>query len=198
MTEKKIQRICVFCASSFGADPEYLAVAKDLGSSIAKAGFGMVYGGATVGLMGAVADSALKGGAKVIGVLPDALSNREIAHLSLTELHKVGTMHERKALMASYADAFVVLPGGYGTLDEFLEILTWAQLKIHTKPCVLINIKGYYDGLLTFLDHAVREGFLKQNNRELLLVAKDVSEALELVRNHWATGRTAPELKNLP
>jgi len=198
MSEKKLHRICVFCASSFGVDPVYLSVATELGDSIAKAGFGLVYGGASVGLMGAVADAALVRGAEVIGVLPEALSNREIAHPGLTELHKVGTMHERKALMASYADAFVALPGGYGTFDEFLEILTWAQLRIHAKPCVLINTKGYYDGLLNFLDHAVGEGFLKHKNRELLLVAKDVEESLQLVRNHWVRGRTAPELKNLP
>lgn len=198
MTEKSLRRICVFCASARGANPEYLSIATELGSAIARHGYGLVYGGATVGLMGAVADATLAGGGEVIGVLPEALSNREIAHLRLTQLHRVGTMHERKALMASYADAFIALPGGYGTLDEFLEILTWAQLRIHTKPCILINVRNYYDGLLAFLDHAVGEGFLQQKNRGLLQVAQDVEEALSLTRQHLATGKIAQELKNLP
>lgn len=198
MAEKKLHRICVFCASSFGADPAYLSVATELGHAIGHAGYGLVYGGANVGLMGAIADAALAGGAEVIGVLPEALSDREIAHPGLTELHRVGTMHERKALMASHADAFVALPGGYGTLDEFLEILTWAQLRIHAKPCILINTHRYYDGLLTFLDHAVGEGFLQQKNRNLLLVAQNVEEALKLAREHFTMGKANPELMNLP
>jgi uncharacterized protein (TIGR00730 family) len=182
----KLRRICVFCASSSGVDPAHLSIATELGSAIAQAGFGLVYGGAKVGLMGAVADAAIAGGAEVIGVLPEALSDREIAHPGLTELYRVGTMHERKALMASHAHAFIALPGGYGTLDEFLEILTWAQLRIHTKPCILMNVSGYYDGLLTFLGHAVNEGFLKAKNRELLRVADTVEEALELVQQYPA------------
>lgn len=198
MTEKNLHRICVFCASSYGANPEYLSIATELGSAIARHGYGLVYGGATVGLMGAVADATLAGGGEVIGVLPEALSNREIAHAGLTKLHRVGTMHERKGLMASYADAFLALPGGYGTLDEFMEILTWAQLRIHIKPCILINARNYYDGLLAFLDHAAAEGFLQKKNRELLLVANDVEEALQLAKQHLVTGRAAPELKNLP
>ncbi len=198
MTEKKLHRICVFCASSLGADPVYLSVASELGRAIANAGYGLVYGGASVGLMGAVADAALAGGAEVVGVMPEALSDREIAHPGLTRLHWVGTMHERKALMAAHADAFLALPGGYGTLDEFMEILTWAQLRIHARPCILINVRGYYDGLLKFLDHAVGEGFLQQKNRNLLLVAENVEEAFRLAREHFTTRKAAPELRNLP
>ena len=140
----------------------------------------MVYGGATAGLMGAVADAALAGGAEVIGVLPDVLADKEIAHAGLTRLELVSTMHERKARMAKLADAFLILPGGYGTLEELLEVVTWAQLRIHNKPVVLINIVGYWDGLLAFLDTAVAAGFLKPKNRELLWVAADANEAIAL------------------
>ena len=128
-------RICVFCGSSVGANPKYVAEAKSLGLRIAGGGWGLVYGGTSIGLMGATADAALSGGAEVIGVLPQTLQDREIAHRGLTKLHIVGSMHERKALMASLSDAFIALPGGYGTLDEFFEIVTWAQLSIHSKPC---------------------------------------------------------------
>ncbi len=175
-------RICVFCGSSSGGDPAYLDAALDLGRRIAAAGMGLVYGGASIGLMGAVADAGLAGGAEVIGVIPSVLKDREIAHSGLAQLHFVETMHERKALMAHYADAFVALPGGFGTLDEFFEILTWAQLKIHAKPCLLVNTQGYYDGLLRFLDHAVEAGFLKQDNRLLVQVAADPRQAIEIAR----------------
>jgi uncharacterized protein (TIGR00730 family) len=174
-------RICVFCGSSVGAHPKYLAEAKSLGQQIAGGGWGLVYGGTSLGLMGATADAVLSGGAEAIGVLPQALQDREIAHQGLTKLHFVGSMHERKALMASLSDAFIALPGGFGTLDEFFEILTWAQLKIHAKPCVLINTDGYYDLLLRFLDYAVREEFVKRVNRELVKVARDSAEALQWI-----------------
>jgi hypothetical protein len=137
--------------------------------------------GTSIGLMGATADAALSGGAEVIGVLPQALQDREIAHRGLTKLHLVGSMHERKALMASLSDAFIALPGGYGTLDEFFEIVTWAQLKIHSKPCVLINKDGYFDFLLQFLDHAVREEFVRPINRRLVQAARDSAEALQWI-----------------
>jgi uncharacterized protein (TIGR00730 family) len=140
----------------------------------------MVYGGANVGLMGAVADAALAADAEVIGVLPAVLEGREIAHTGLTKLELVPTMHERKARMAELADAFLVLPGGYGTLDELLEAVTWAQLGLHAKPVVLINTAGYWDGLLAFLDTAVSAGFLKQKNRELLRVAANAAEAVKI------------------
>ncbi len=148
---------------------------------MAGGGWDLVYGGTSIGLMGATADAALAGGAKVIGVLPQALQDREIAHRGLTKLHLVGSMHERKAHMASLSDAFIALPGGYGTLDEFFEIVTWAQLGIHSKPCVLINTDGYYDFLLRFLDHAVRQEFVKPANLGLVHVAKNPAEALQWI-----------------
>lgn len=148
---------------------------------MAGGGWGLVYGGTSVGLMGATADAALSGGAEVIGILPQALQDREIAHHGLTKLHLVGSMHERKALMASLSDAFIALPGGYGTLDEFFEIVTWAQLNIHSKPCVLINTDGYYDFLLRFIDHAVREEFVRPANLKLVQVASNSTQALQLI-----------------
>ena len=178
--------LCVFCASADGADPVYAEAARELGARIAAEGMGLVYGGATVGLMGMVADAALAAGAEVVGVIPEVLMDREIAHSRVTHFHVVKTMHERKAMMYDHADAFVALPGGYGTLDEFIEIVTWAQLKIHQKPCILVNIRGYYDGLLAFLDHAVTQGFLKPENRRLILVAEDVADALAMVRKHYS------------
>jgi uncharacterized protein (TIGR00730 family) len=174
-------RVCVFCGSSVGSNEAYLREAKELGAAIAAAGWGLVYGGTSIGLMGATADAALAAGAEVIGVLPQALQDREIAHTGLTQLHLVGSMHERKALMASLADAFVALPGGYGTLDEFFEVVTWAQLRIHNKPCVLVNTAGYYDPLMRFLDHMIRQGFVKEQNRNLIGLARDAKHALELV-----------------
>jgi len=181
--------ICVFCASAAGVSPIYLEAATDLGRLIAQRGYGLVYGGATVGAMGAVADGALAAGGKVVGVIPDVIREREIDHKGLTELHVVRTMHERKALLAARADAFIALPGGYGTLDEFIEIVTWAQLKIHAKPCVLVNLPvnsgGFYDGLLRFFDHTVAEGLIQPENRGLVQVAADPKEALDLVEKTW-------------
>jgi uncharacterized protein (TIGR00730 family) len=148
---------------------------------MADAGWGLVYGGTSIGLMGATADAALAGGVEVIGVLPQSLQDREIAHRGLTKLHLVGSMHERKALMASLSDAFIALPGGYGTLDEFFEIVTWAQLNMHSKPCILINTNGYFDFLLRFLDHAVKEEFVRPANLNLVQVAKNSAEALQRI-----------------
>ncbi len=176
-------RVCVFCGSSLGANPAYVAEAKALGEQLAAAGWGLVYGGTSIGLMGATANAALAGGGEVIGVLPEALQDREIAHKGLSKLHLVGSMHERKALMASLADAFIALPGGYGTFDEFFEVVTWAQLQIHAKPCVLINTAGFYDPLLRFLDHCVEQGFVRPANRELVQVAATAEEALRLIRS---------------
>jgi uncharacterized protein (TIGR00730 family) len=177
---RPVRRVAVYCASTAGNDPVYLAEARALGAAIAGAGLGLVYGGANVGLMGAVADAAVAGGAEVIGVLPSVLAGREIAHNGLTTLERVPTMHKRKARMVELADAFLVLPGGYGTLDELLEAVTWAQLRMHAKPCILINTAGYWNGLLTFLDSAVAAGFLRRKNRELLRVAADAQEAVEM------------------
>src|SRR6202789_2175836 len=171
-------RGAVYCGSADGNDPAYLAEARALGTAIAAAGLGLVYGGANAGLMGTVADAALAGGAEVIGVLPEVLAGNEIAHRGLTRLELVATMHERKARMAHLADAFLILPGGYGTLEELMEVVTWSQLRLHTKPCILINTAAYWNGLLTFLDSAVAAGFLKPANRALLRVAPNASEAI--------------------
>lgn len=177
----KVRRAAVYCGSADGVDPVYKAEAAALGRALAEAGLGLVYGGANVGLMGAVADAALAGGAEVIGILPEVLSGREIAHAGLTRLETVATMHQRKARMVALADAFLILPGGYGTLDEMLEIVTWLQLRLHAKPVVLINTAGYWDGLLAFLDSTVEAGFLKPENRALLEVAADAQQAVEMV-----------------
>lgn len=176
------RRVTVYCGSAVGNDPAFLAEAKALGSAIASAGLGLVYGGASVGLMGAVADAALAGGVEVIGVLPAVLDDREIGHLGLTSLERVSSMHERKARMAELADAFLVLPGGYGTLEEILEAVTWAQLGLHAKPCILINTACYWDGLLAFLDTAVTAGFLKAQNRKLLRLAGSARDAVAMVK----------------
>jgi uncharacterized protein (TIGR00730 family) len=192
-------RICVFCGSADGADPAYVQEAKKLGQLIASDGVGLVYGGATTGLMGVIAGAALKHGAEVIGVMPDVLMDREIAHRGLTQLHIVKTMHERKALMYDHADAFVALPGGLGTLDEFIEIVTWAQLKIHRKPCVVINAGGYFAGFLAFLDHGLAQGFIKPENRALIRVAADAEGAIAMIQQIWQTqnGKVDSELNQL-
>jgi uncharacterized protein (TIGR00730 family) len=166
---------------------EYRAEAVRLGQLLGESGLGLVYGGAQVGLMGALADAALEHGSKVLGVIPRALAGVEVAHQRLTRLVQVETMHERKALMAQEADAFLALPGGYGTLDEFFEIITWAQLDIHQKPCVLVNSTGYYDPLLVFLQSAMREGFLKPKNYALIHVAANVADAIDYAKKCWQT-----------
>lgn len=171
--ERMIQRICVFCGSNDGARPEYLEAATALGKSLAEGGIGLVYGGAGVGLMGAVADSVLDAGGEVIGVMPRSLVKREVAHRKLRDLRVVDSMHERKALMAELADAFIALPGGLGTLEEFFEVWTWAQLGEHTKPLGMLNVAGYYDPLLVFFDHLVRERFIRPEHRAMVLVEED-------------------------
>ena len=176
-----VRRVAVYCGSAVGSNPAYLAEARALGAAIAAAGLGLVYGGTNIGLMGAVADAALAGGAHAIGVLPELLAGREIAHDGLTQLELVPSMHERKARMAELADAFLVLPGGYGTLEELLEVVTWAQLGLHAKPCIVINTAGYWDGLLAFLDTSVAAGFIKAKNRELVQVAASAEEAVRMV-----------------
>lgn len=185
-------RICVFCGSSAGARPAYRAAAVAFGEALADAGIGLVYGGASVGLMGAVADAALARGGEVIGVMPRALADRELAHRGLTQLHVVGSMHERKALMAELSDAFVALPGGLGTFEELFEIWTWAQLGHHRKACAMLNTEGYYDGLLAFLDHAVDEAFIKPLHRGTLRVERDPAALLDAIRAYVpppATGK---------
>jgi uncharacterized protein (TIGR00730 family) len=174
-----VRSVCVYCGSALGGDPAYLAVTQELARELAGAGITVVYGGAAVGLMGALADTALEAGGKVVGVIPQQLVDREIAHPELTELHVVSSMHERKALMADLADAFVALPGGIGTLEELIEVYTWAQLGLHAKPIAVLNTLAYYDPLVAFLDHAVDQGFLVPARREALVVAPDPQALLQ-------------------
>src|SRR5258707_8061630 len=175
----EIRRICVFCGSSPGARSAYLKAAQRLGELLAERKIGMVFGGGCVGLMGAAADAALAKGGEVIGVIPDSLMRREIGHRGVTKLHVVETMHQRKALMADLSDAFIALPGGYRTLEEFCEAVTWSQLGIQQKPCGLLNVQRYWDGLLAVLEHAVDEGFVLPENAQLVLVATTPEGMLE-------------------
>jgi uncharacterized protein (TIGR00730 family) len=174
-----MRRICVFCGSSSGSRPEYRAVAEELGAELVRRKIGLVYGGGNVGLMGVLADSVLNAGGEAVGVIPQNLMAREVSHKGLTKLHVVRSMHERKALMADLADAFIALPGGFGTLEEFCEIVTWSQLGLHAKPCGLLNVEGYYSPLLAMFDHAVQEHFLKPENRALVLARDSVAELLQ-------------------
>jgi uncharacterized protein (TIGR00730 family) len=174
-----MRRLCVFCGSSEGNDPAYLQAARALGETLARSGIGLVYGGASVGLMGVLADAALVAGGEVTGVMPRALVEKEIAHGGLSDLRVVGSMHERKALMAELSDGFVALPGGIGTFEELFEVWTWAQLGHHTKPCALLNVRGFYDGLIAFLDKVVERGFMKDAHRSMLIVAQQPMELLE-------------------
>jgi len=173
-----IRNIAVFCASANGTHPAYKAAAEELGRSLATHNIGLVYGGAKVGLMLAVAEAALAANGKVIGVIPEVLVDLEVAHHGLTELYVTSTMHTRKALIGESADAFIALPGGFGTLEELFEVLAWHTLKLHAKPILLLNVNGFYDKLLAFLDHCVLEGMLKPKSRELLLVSDTVEGAL--------------------
>jgi uncharacterized protein (TIGR00730 family) len=174
-----MRRICIYAGSNPGHDPDYADAARGLATLLAERGIGIVYGGGKVGLMGVTADTALAAGGEVIGVMPQALIDREIGHGGLTELRVVDSMHERKALMAELADAFIALPGGIGTLEELIEVYTWSQLGIHDKACGVLNVNGYYDGLVAFLDHAVEAGFLRPQHRATLSVAADPAELLD-------------------
>jgi uncharacterized protein (TIGR00730 family) len=171
--------VCVFCGSNGGADPAYLQAAAAVGRGLAERGIRTVYGGGRVGLMGALADSARAAGGEVIGVMPQALVDREIGHTGIDDLRVVDTMHERKALMVELADAFVALPGGIGTLEELFEVYTWAQLGIHAKPLALLDVAGYFQPLATFLDHSVAERFLRPETRAMLAIAHSIDEVLE-------------------
>jgi uncharacterized protein (TIGR00730 family) len=173
-----MRRICVFCGSNPGHDPAYRALAEEVGGVLARQGMGIVYGGGRIGLMGALADAALAAGGEVIGVIPQALVDREIGHRGITELRVVGSMHERKALMADLADGFIALPGGVGTLEELFEVWTWGQLGLHQKPCGLIEVTGFFAPLLTFLDRLVVTGFVKPEHRAMLLEAASPEELL--------------------
>jgi uncharacterized protein (TIGR00730 family) len=177
-----LRRICVFCGSSPGAHPQYRQAARELAGVLVAEGIGLVYGGGSIGLMGEIADAALAEGGEVIGVIPHQLVGWEVAHPGLSDLRVVGSMHERKAIMSELSDAFIALPGGLGTLEELFEILTWLQLGLHLKPAGLINVAGYYTGLRAFLDHAVAEGFLRQEHRELLIVEDEPAALLSRMR----------------
>ncbi len=181
--QASLTSLCVFCGSNPGRTPGYLERVEELAILLADAGIRIVYGGAKVGTMGALADAALRAGGDVIGVIPSQQVGQEIAHDGLTELHVVESMHDRKAMMSRLADGFVALPGGLGTLEEFAEIVTWSQLGIHQKPTGLLNTDGYYDHLLAFLDHAVDQGFLRPEDRALVLADRDVHTLLNQLRS---------------
>jgi uncharacterized protein (TIGR00730 family) len=174
-----MRRVCVFCGSSPGGNSLYADVARHTGAVLARRGLGLVYGGGNVGLMGVLADAVLADGGHVIGVIPQSLVDLEVAHSGLPDLRVVGSMHERKALMADLADAFIALPGGIGTLEEFCEILTWAQLGLHRKPCGLINVAGYFDHLMAFLDRSVTDRFFRPEHRDMVLVDADAEKLLD-------------------
>ena len=179
VSSRSIASLCVFCGSSIGARPEYRESAEWLGRELALRGITLVYGGSSIGLMGVVANAVMAGGGQVVGVIPDSMVRREIAHQGLTRLHVVESMHERKALMADLADAFVLLPGGFGSWDEFCEIITWAQLGLHSKPCGILNVLGYYDSLLALAGHAVSEGFVRAGHWAGVMVDRSPAALLE-------------------
>lgn len=175
-------RLCVFCGSSAGQDPVYIETARLLGEALAANGIELVYGGASVGLMGAMADAVLAKGGHVIGVMPQALVDKEIAHAGLSDLRVVGSMHERKAMMAELSDGFIALPSGLGTFEELFEVWTWAQLGYHKKPCALLNVAGFYDKLAGFLDDVVERGFVKPIHRAMLIVKDEPAALIDAIR----------------
>lgn len=181
---RSFQRLCIFCGSSHGAHAVYANAAKIAGAELARRGIALVYGGGNIGLMGILADAVIAVGGHVIGVIPEALMAKEVGHRGLPDLRVVKTMHERKALMAELADGFIALPGGIGTFEEFFEIVTWAQLGIHSKPCALLNTNGFYNPLLQLIDHAITERFVKPTQRDLVVVESDFSALLDRMANH--------------
>ena len=189
------RRICVFCGSNLGFSPAYRAAAATVGALLARREIELVYGGGDIGLMGVLANTVLDEGGRVIGVIPESLIAKEVGHQGLTELRAVGSMHVRKALMADLSDGFIALPGGYGTFEEFCEVVTWSQLGLHAKPCGLLNVEGYYDPLLALFDHAVKEGFLRSENRRLVLEDGNPQQLFEKMSafrapavDKWITG----------
>ena len=179
-----MKNICVYCGSSPGRRPEYLQAAQALATELVSQDIGLVYGGASIGVMGAVADAVLAGGGRVTGVIPEVLAVREVPHPNVTKMHVVGSMHERKAMMEELSDGFIALPGGLGTLEELFEILTWAQLGFHRKPCGLLDVAGYFQQLVAFLDHAVAEQLLQPQYRAMLLQADDAARLLALMDDY--------------
>lgn len=185
-----MKRVCIFSGSSPGREPQHLDAARRLGQALAQAGVGVVYGGASIGLMGAAADAAQAHGGEVIGVIPKFLVEKEVAHTGLSDLRIVDSMHQRKALMADLSDGFIALPGGIGTLEELFEVWTWAQLGQHQKPCALFNVGGFYDGLTNFLDHLVQAEFLKPAHRSLLIAEQDLDALLGAMNRYQPTTET--------
>lgn len=181
-----MKKICVYCGSSPGRRPEYLAATQALAAELVRRDIGLVYGGAGIGIMGAMADAVVALGGHVTGIIPEALANREVVHSGLSELRVVNSMHERKALMEDVSDGFIALPGGLGTLEELFEILTWSQLGFHRKPCGLLNVAGYYDRLIEFLDHTVEEELVAVQYRKMLLQAEEPAPLLALMENYQA------------
>jgi uncharacterized protein (TIGR00730 family) len=179
-----MRRVCVFCGSAVGGRPVYAEAARQFGRALVRRGLGLVFGAGHIGLMGVIADAVRDAGGETIGVIPRMMVERELAHTGLTRLEVVETMHQRKALMADLSDAFVALPGGYGTCDELFEILTWAQLRLHVKPVGLLNVEGFFDPLLAWSDHMLAEGFLKPKHRKLLLTAAGPEEMLDALTNY--------------
>ena len=191
-----MNRICVFCGSKTGNSPLFLEAATELGRLLAERGLDLVYGGASIGLMGAVADSVMAGGGRVVGVIPEAMASKEVAHEGLTEMHVVSSMHERKSMMARLADAFVALPGGFGSFEELLEMITWAQLGIQRKPVGILNVSGYYDPLIQLFENAIEAGFIKARNRQLFVIDQEADRLLQTLLAHrlpevkrWITER---------
>lgn len=191
-----MKSVCVFCGSSEGKDPAFAGAARALGAEAARRSMRLVYGGGKVGLMGIVADAALENGGEVVGVIPEALFDKEIGHEGLTDLKIVGSMHERKKLMADLSNGFIALPGGYGTFEEFLEVLSWAQLSIHEKPCAILNVENFFDPLLELFDKAVEKGFVHPDYRSLVLSGKEPKPLLEAMEKYrppetrkWVSGR---------
>jgi uncharacterized protein (TIGR00730 family) len=173
-----MKRVCVNCGASPGFDGAYMEAARNLGDTLARRRLDLVYGGSEVGLMGEVANTVIQAGGQVIGIIPQSFAHK-VSHRGLTELHVVGSMHERKQMMFDLSDAFVALPGGFGTIEEVTELLTWAQLGLHKKPCGILNVSGYFDPFLYFLDRAVKEGFIKREHRNMLLVSEEPNELLD-------------------
>lgn len=176
-----MKRICVFCGSNDGADPIFIKTAEEVGRFLARRGIELVYGGGRVGLMGKIADTVMHNGGSVIGIIPRALAEKEVAHGGLTKLRVVGSMHERKAIMAELSDGFIALPGGFGTFEELCEIITWAQLGFHSKPCGFLNIDGYYDPLIELFDNATREQFVRPEHRRLVLIESEIEKMFDLM-----------------
>lgn len=181
---RTIRRVCVFCGSNPGQNPRYAAEAKDVGKHLAARGWGLVYGGGRVGLMGIVADAVLEAGGEVIGVIPEMLATKELKHTGATAMHVTPNMHTRKAMMAEHADAFIAMPGGFGTFEEVMEITTWAQLGLHRKPIGLLNVSGFYERLSSFIDHATREGFIKSEQRDLVFMENNAASVVDRLVHH--------------